>query len=62
MEIKNCFWYLGKLVVFRQQVDSEDEAQALLDYNRSQGRVSCCTHYNGKHQVYSENKREVKHE
>lgn len=57
MEIKQCFWYSGKLVVFRSQVNSVDTAQALLDYHRSQGRVACCTHHNDKHQVYSENQR-----
>ena len=33
--------------------DSDDEAQATIDYNRRNGREAAATHYNEKHQVYA---------
>jgi len=54
--MKQSIWHAGKQLYFSAEVSSSDEAQALLDYERAQGRVACCLHEDGKHQIYVESK------
>lgn len=51
--------YLGQELEFRREVKTTDEAQALIDYEKRQGRTACATHYNGKHQVYASSHEQI---
>jgi len=46
-------WYFSQELELRREVETIDEAQALIDYERGQGRTACATHYNGQHQIYA---------
>lgn len=56
-KIKKNIRYWGKTLYFRQEVDSVDEADALLKWYRKEGNTAAATHKNGKHQIYSDIKR-----
>jgi len=60
--MKKEIMYLGVMHRLVAEVDSIDEAQALLDYERKQGRTAAATHENDKHQIYSypQNSKEVR--
>jgi len=51
--LNKTIMYFSQELEFKKEVETIDEAQALLDYEKRQGRTACATHYNGKHQVYS---------
>ena len=57
-KMNQTIWYFSQELEFRTEVESRDEAQALLDYERRQGRTACATHYDGKHQIYGQSKEE----
>jgi hypothetical protein len=50
---KNSIEYLGRVLMFNRELDSEDEAQTLIDYYRSLGGEAACLHEHGKHQLYT---------
>ena len=52
--MRKTIWYAGKELDFFIEVDSVDEGQDFLDAEKVLGRVACCTHEGGKHQVYIE--------
>lgn len=52
---KPSIWYAGVECFFEEpEIDSIDEAQALIDHYRRLGYKACCLHGNGKHQLYVE--------
>jgi hypothetical protein len=51
--MRKVIMYSGQELDFQIEVLTCCEAQDLLDYERSQGRVACATHYDGRHQIYS---------
>jgi len=52
----NSIWYFSKELFFNRELGDQDEAQALLDYEFSQGRLACCIHERGKFLFYKEKK------
>ena len=49
---KKCS-YLGESLTFRQEVNSVDEAHALISFYNHKGKLSCALHRYNKHQVFS---------
>lgn len=49
---KGCINTMQGKLKFDVEVGTIDEAQALLDHYRSNGRPAACTHKRGRHQVY----------
>jgi hypothetical protein len=53
---KHSIKYFGYTLTFNREVDTIDEAQALIDYYRNMGGEAACLHENGKHQLYTTRK------
>jgi len=47
-------WYFSKELFFNRELNDQDEAQALLDYEFRQGRLACMIHEGGKFIFYIE--------
>lgn len=51
--MKETIQYAGTTLYFIGEVDSIDEAQALIDSYKKNGVEAACTHYDDKHQFYA---------
>ena len=49
---RESIFFAGEELFFSEELETIDEAQAMLDYWRRRGFSAACTHYEGKHQLY----------
>jgi len=53
-KMAKSIWYFSKELFFNCELNDQDEAQALLDYEFRQGRLACMIHEGGRFIFYTE--------